>query len=95
MQTCSPDKDPGVRPVGVGEVLRRIIGKVVMVNTKNDVINCVGNIQVCAGQKGGSEAAIHAMRAVYDDDHSHAVLLVDASNAFNSLNRKNDAAQCR
>ena len=82
------NKDPGVRPVGVGEVLRRIIGKVVMVNTKNDVINCVGNIQVCAGQKGGSEAAIHAMRAVYDDGHSHAVLLVDASNAFNSLNRK-------
>ena len=36
----------------------------------------------------GAEAAIHAMRELYDDKECEAVLLVDASNAFNTLNRK-------
>ena len=43
---------------------------------------------MCAGQKGGSEAAIHAMRIVFEDNEADAVLLIDASNAFNALNRK-------
>ena len=50
-----------VRPIGVGEVLRRIIGKWVMKVTKPDVIDASGSLQVCAGHKSGSEAAIHAI----------------------------------
>ena len=42
---------------------------------------------VCAGQKSGGEAAIHAMRNIFEADETDAALLVDASNAFNSLNR--------
>ena len=33
------------------------------------------------------EAAIHAMSSVSDADETDAVLLIDASNAFNALNR--------
>ena len=44
-------------------------------------------MQVCAGQKSGGEAAIHAMRNIFEADETDAALLVDASNAFNSLNR--------
>ena len=57
---------------------------------KPDVIDVSGSIQVCAGHKSGTEAAIHAMREIYEhhnSDNSDAVLLVDASNAFNALNR--------
>lgn len=42
---------------------------------------------MCAGQEGGVEAAIHAMDELFHHDEVEAVLLVDASNAFNSLNR--------
>ena len=47
-----------------GEVIRRIIGKCVIVIkvTKREVMDASGSLQVCAGQKSGSEAAIHAMR---------------------------------
>ena len=82
------DKGEGaVRPKRVGKVLRRIMGKCVTKVIKPDVIDASGSIQVCAGHKSGSEAAIHAKREIFEHDNSDAVLLVDASNAFNALNR--------
>ena len=82
------DKGEGaVRPIGLAEVIRRIIGKGVMRVTKPDVVDVSGSLQVCVGHKSGSEAAIHAMRNIFDADETNAVLLVDASNAFNALNR--------
>ena len=35
----------------------------------------------------GSEAAIHAMHNILEADNTDALLLIDASNEFNSLNR--------
>ena len=49
-------------------------------------MDAAGSLQLCAGQHAGCEAAIYAMREIYDDVHNEGVLLVDASNAFNSLN---------
>ena len=82
------DKFPGVRPIGVGEVVRRIITKAVLSIVKLDVLEVAGSLQLCAGQDAGNEAAVHAMRAIFCDDSTEAVLLVDASNAFNCLNRQ-------
>lgn len=81
------DKNPGVRPVGIGEVLRRIIGKSVMATLRKDVMHAAGAAQVCAGQPAGCEAAIHALRQLFAALGTDAVLLVDADNAFNRLNR--------
>ena len=64
-----------------------IIRKFVMHVTKPDVIDASGSLQVCAGHKSRSEAAIHAMSSISDADEMDAVLLIDASNAFNALNR--------
>ena len=83
---CTEFVDP-LTPIGVGEVIRRIIGKCVTRVAKQDVINASGVMQVCAGQKSGGEAAIHAMRNIFEADETDAALLVDASNVFNSLNR--------
>ena len=82
------DKESGeVRPIGVGEVIRRIIAKCFLKVLKQDVVEASGAMQVCTGQKSGSEAAVHFMRNIFEDDDTDAALLVDASNAFNSLNR--------
>ena len=50
-------------------------------------MHAAGSLQVCACLKAGAEAAIRAMYDIYNDEHSEAVLLVDAENAFNSINR--------
>lgn len=82
------DKGNGqVRPIGVGEVIRRIIAKCVTRVAKQDIIEASGSLQVCAGLKSGAEAGIHAMHDLFDADDTDAVLLIGASNAFNSLNR--------
>ena len=44
------DKEVGaVRPFGVEEVIRRIMGKCVMIVTKSDVVDASGSLQVFAG----------------------------------------------
>ncbi|EDO46763.1 predicted protein [Nematostella vectensis] len=55
------DKKPGVRPIGVGEVLRRIMGKTASSTFKEEIKEAAGPLQVCAGHSAGVEAAIHAM----------------------------------
>ena len=83
------EKNPsGIRPIGIGEVLRRIIGKAVIAEIKPDLMECAGSLQLCAGQKSGCEAAAHAMREIFQEAETDAVLLIDASNAFNCLNRE-------
>ncbi len=43
---------------------------------------------MCAGIEGGAEAAIHAIRDTFEQEECEGVLLIDADNAFNRLNRK-------
>ena len=82
------NKNPDLHPIGVGEVLWRIVGKIVMNISKNDVIKSVVLLHVCAGQNSGVEATIHSMHDVYELEETEAVLLIDAENAFNLINRK-------
>ena len=44
-------------------------------------------MQVFAGQEAGYESLVHTMHEIYEDQSSEAVLLVDASNTFNKINR--------
>ena len=81
------DKNPGVWPIGIDETSRRIIAKAVLHIVKQDVMDAAGCLQLCAGQHAGCEAAVHAMREIIADEGTEGILLVDASNAFNSLNR--------
>ena len=55
---------------------------------RTDIKNAAGVTQLCAEQEGGVEAALHAMIQVFEYDDTDAVLLVNAQNAFNRLNRR-------
>ena len=88
------NKNPGVRPVGVGEVVHRIVRKAIMKVTKRDLQESIGSIQLCGGQDAGCEAAVHAMGHLFTDSETEAMILVDATNAFNRLNRKVTLLNC-
>ena len=81
------DKNPGLRPIGIGEVLRRIIGKAVTSVLKTEMRDAAGGLQLCVGHEGGVEAGIHGMKEIYDDEETQGVIQVDANNAFNTINR--------
>ena len=81
------DKNPGVRPIGVGEVIRRIIGRNILRCIGNDLKILGQNRQLCLGQKCGIEHAIHCLRETFELPETEGLLLIDAKNAFNSLNR--------
>ena len=81
------DKQPGVRPIGVGEILRRVTSKAILQVAKPDIEEACGFVQKCSGMPAGIEAAVHAMQEIYMDESTEGILLVDATNAFNSMNR--------
>ena len=60
-------------------VLIRIVTK--------DVIKVAGCLQLFPRQEAGSEAAIHTMHEIFENNKTKTVLLVNAENAFNT-NRK-------
>ena len=68
------NKNPGVRPIGICETVRRIVGKAVLSMTKADIQSAVGPLQLCAGHDAGCEAAIHAMREIFDVEETEGVL---------------------
>ena len=84
------NKCPGVRPIVVGETLRRIVGKTVCMLTRCDLEDICGTSQLCGGVRSGIEGAIHTACNLFDEhqDEGWGVLLIDDSNAFNSINHQ-------
>ena len=48
------DNCPGVRPIGIGEVMRRITGRI--------IVDCIRQDLTSLGRKCGIEHAIHSLR---------------------------------
>ena len=74
--------------IGVGEIIRRVLGKAIAQIFGADICHAAGSQQTCAGQEVGVEAAIHAAREIFQMESTEAVLLIDAENTFNRLNRQ-------
>ena len=53
-----------------------------------DIQSAAGPLQSCAGHEAGCEATVHAMKEIQELDETEAILLVDAENAFNTINRQ-------
>ena len=63
--------------------------------TRIDVQDVCGSDQLCSWTKAGIEAAIHSMNDPFADDGTEGLLLVNASNAFNTLSRPAMLWNCR
>ena len=62
------NKNSGVRPVGVGEVIRRIIEKCSGLVGKKDIQEAAGPVQMATVLQSGAEAAIHYMKEISDNE---------------------------
>ena len=76
------DKCPGVRPIGVGETVRRIISKAILSIIGPDIQEAAGAFRLCAGHEAGCKAAVHAMRKIFLEDETEAILQINATNAL-------------
>ena len=83
------DKCPGVRQIEIGETLQRILGKAVALVPKSDIEDVCGISQLCVGVLSGLEGAVHVVNDLFNEHNEDGwgVLMVDASNTFNSINR--------
>ena len=77
-----------MKPIDIREIPRRKIGKAILTAISDDIQAATGPQQLYAGQEAGNEAAVHAIRQLFQSPDADAVLLVDATNAFNYLNRQ-------
>ena len=84
-------KGGGLRPIAVGEVLRRLTSKCLSHAVQSEAYSTLTPLQVGVGVKGGCEANVHSVSKVLEDpsispDDSWTLLL-DFSNAFNNIDR--------
>ena len=59
------DKQPGVRPIGIGETLRRLTGKALAYLTGDDSAYAFGSEQHTWGVPCAIEGSIHGLRDVF------------------------------
>ena len=86
---ASKKKDGGLRPIAVGEVLRRLTSKCIARAVRDDAFRALTPLQVGVGIPVGCESVVHAVNHVLEDSNissdSKWSLLLDFSNAFNSI----------
>ena len=89
-QITALDKQTGVCPVGLGEKWRRLFAKIILKVTVSETTIVCQDDQLCDGIKAGIDNAIHGVQALWDKNsytEEWGFLLVDAKNAFNSINQ--------
>ena len=64
--------------VGVCKVVRYVVAPTTVYVIRGDIQNLIKKI-------AGMKAVVHAVRLIFDHDDSDAILLIDATNAFNLL----------
>jgi hypothetical protein len=87
------DKFPGIRPIGIGDIWRRLVDKCVLTGAGHSATTSCGSDQLCAGLRADPDGVIHGVSTLYneleDSDSDLGFPLIDANNAFNEINRIN------
>ena len=88
---ASPKASGGVRPIAVGEALRRLTAKCLCHEYKEQTKQHLWPVQVGCGSPLGCEVAVHTLRQWGKRNQGNAdkvVVKVDFKNAFNCVNRR-------
>ena len=81
-------KDGGIRPIAVGNIMRRLTSKCFMHGVADRAAALLGPHQLGVGVRGGLEAIIHSMRHVVEGGEDDTMILqLDLINAFNCCDR--------
>ena len=84
-------KEGGIRPIAVGEVLRRLVGKLLLAHEGMRVNECLQEVgQYGVKVKGGADAIIQAVRTWMADPTKRDEIAIkfDFENAFNTVSRQ-------
>ena len=84
------DKQPGIRPVGVGDTWRHLMVKCLLKVAGPKAKSAWGTTQLAGGFEAGIEGAIHEVHALFEEhrkEEDWGFLLIEACNAFNEENR--------
>ena len=88
----NPKKDKNdLRPIAIGETLRRLISKALCRNSCSSVKDYLWPLQLGVNISNGSEIAIHTLRNYHEKSNNipnKVVLKLDMKNAFNTISRK-------
>ena len=85
-----PKPNGGVRPIAVGEIMRRLTGKCLMKIVRADAHNHFWPLQVGVAVPHGAEIAIHTVRAWlrrHRTSNAKVLVKLDFANAFNQVSR--------
>ena len=82
-------KDGGVRPMAVGETLRRLACKLALSSIKTDIPTFFHPQQLGVGTANGAEAIVHSVAAALENlEVDESILQIDFANAFNLVSRE-------
>lgn len=96
-----PKPPAGLRPVAVGESLRRLVARCLCAKAKARVAEKLAPYQFGVGIAGGGEALVHGLRQWWErasaeqDGTARVALQLDFTNAFNLVERDTFIAICR
>ena len=77
-----------VRPIAIGEVLRRITAKAICSEKQTDFQSFFCPIQHGVATEGGVETIVHHVQALIEQHPEWVILKSDVKNAFNSISRQ-------
>ena len=88
--TALNKKKTGIRPIAVGEVIRRLVAKCIAKEAAIEAVELFGSKQLGVAVKGGAESIAHATKITFErmkSVKSGGILQIDFRNGFNSVKR--------
>ena len=82
------DEVPDVRPIGIGNSLRRLISRCIFEPYIYSFCEATKPTQYCVGEKGGITQCIFGMTSLLEANDDFVALSLDVENAYNETSRK-------